>query len=135
MLIEIDEVLSTKITKQSLKQTYEDIEKEIQEYRVGSRVPLTEIQQEDLAQLLKMQKALRPVLDWYTVGGNFLVEYEEDKRSKNNPKKSLEIVFILCKTEYTLNDMFFLSSGYVQYPFFPYNERSIHESYVTFPSL
>ena len=87
MLIEIDEVLSTKITKQSLKQTYEDIEKEIQEYRVGSRVPLTEIQQEDLAQLLKMQKALRPVLDWYTVGGNFLVEYEEDKRSKNNPKK------------------------------------------------
>ena len=71
MLIEIDEVLSTKITKQTLKQTYEDIEKEIQEYRVGSRVPLTEIQQEDLAQLLKMQKALRPVLDWYTIGGNF----------------------------------------------------------------
>ena len=87
MLIEIDEVLSTKITKQSLKQTYEDIEKEIQEYKVGSRVPLTEIQQEDLAQLLKMQKALRPVLDWYTVGGNILVEYEEDKRSKNNRKK------------------------------------------------
>ena len=58
MLIEIDEILSTKITKQTLKQTYEDIEKEIQDYRVGSRVPLTEIQQEDLAQLLKMQKAL-----------------------------------------------------------------------------
>ena len=87
MLIEIDEILSTKITKQTLKQTYEDIEKEIQDYRVGSRVPLTEIQQEDLAQLLKMQKALRPVLYWYTVGGNFLVEYEEDKRSKKNLKK------------------------------------------------
>ena len=63
------------------------LEKQIQEYKVGSRIPLTEIQQEDLAQLLKMQKALRPVLDWYTVGGNFLVEYEEDKRSKKNLKK------------------------------------------------
>ena len=59
MLIEIDEILSTKITKQTLKQTYEDIEKEIQDYRVGSRVPLTEIQQEDLAQLLKMQNNFR----------------------------------------------------------------------------
>jgi len=86
MLIEIDEILSTKITKQTLKQTYEDIEKEIQDYRVGSRVPLTEIQQEDLAQLLKMQKALRPVLDWYTVGGNFLVEYEEDNKIKKRKK-------------------------------------------------
>ena len=53
---------------------------------MGSRVPLTEIQQEDLAQLLKMQKALRPVLDWYTVGGNFLVEYEEDNKIKKRKK-------------------------------------------------
>ena len=66
---------------------------------MGSRVPLTEIQQEDLAQLLKMQKALRPVLDWYTVGGNFLVEYEEDKRSKKNlKKKRLEIVAFMKTT-------------------------------------
>ena len=86
MLIEIDEVLSAKITKQTLRQTYEDVEREIQDYRVGSRVPLTEIQQEDLAQLLKMQKALRPVLDWYTVGGNFLVEYEEDNKIKKRKK-------------------------------------------------
>ena len=86
MLIEIDEVLSAKITKQTLKQTYEDVEREIEEYKKGYRIPLTEVQQEDLAQLLKMQKALRPVLDWYTVGGNFLVEYEEDNKIKKRKK-------------------------------------------------
>tara|TARA_R100001509_G_C4808083_1_gene195473 strand:+ start:299 stop:568 length:270 start_codon:yes stop_codon:yes gene_type:complete len=87
MLIEIDEILSAKITKQTLKQTYEDVEREIEEYKKGYRIPLTEVQQEDLIQLIKIQKALQPVLDWYTVGGNFLVEYEEEKQSKKKYKK------------------------------------------------